>query len=99
MRHVHISGKHLSLYRVMVSRPAIRRVSALVETRLGVHSIARRSGQTKEMMHKIDTDGDRTVSHEEYISYQSAVFDRMDVLKAGVIGPREFLDKGSHESR
>src|ERR1700676_4265881 len=30
--------------------------------------------RSKEMMHKIDTDGDGTVSHDEYIAYQTKVF-------------------------
>jgi len=50
--------------------------------------------QTKSMMHKIDTDGDGTVSHDEYIAYQTKVFDMMDANKTGTLGPREFLAKG-----
>jgi hypothetical protein len=49
--------------------------------------------QTKAMMHKIDTDGDGTVSHEEFIAYQSKVFDMMDKTKSGSLGPQEFLGK------
>jgi hypothetical protein len=49
--------------------------------------------QTKAMMHKIDTDGDGTVSHDEYIAYQSKVFDMMDVNKSGTVGPHDFLGK------
>ncbi|MEA3174946.1 MAG: hypothetical protein QOF42_2357, partial [Gammaproteobacteria bacterium] len=30
------------------------------------------------MMHKIDTDNDGTISHDEYIAYQSKVFDMLD---------------------
>jgi Ca2+-binding EF-hand superfamily protein len=45
------------------------------------------------MMHKIDTDGDGTVSHDEFIAYQSKVFDMMDKTKSGSLGPREFLGK------
>ena len=47
--------------------------------------------QTKAMMHKIDTDGDGTVSHDEYIAYQSKIFDMMDTDKSGSLGPRAFL--------
>ena len=49
--------------------------------------------QTKAMMHKIDTDGDGTVSHDEFIAYQAKVFDMMDVNKTGVVGPHDFLGK------
>jgi hypothetical protein len=49
--------------------------------------------QTKAMMHKIDTDGDGTVSHDEFIAYQSKVFDMMDKNKKGSLGPQEFLGK------
>ena len=49
--------------------------------------------QTKAMMHKIDTDGDGTVSHDEFIAYQSKVFDMMNVNKSGVVGPLDFLGK------
>lgn len=49
--------------------------------------------QSKAMMHKIDTDGDGTVSHDEFIAYQSKVFDMMDKNKTGSLGPQEFLGK------
>jgi hypothetical protein len=49
--------------------------------------------QTKEMMHKIDTDGDGTVSHDEFIAYQTKVFDMMDQNHTGSLGPQEFLGK------
>jgi hypothetical protein len=49
--------------------------------------------QTKAMMHKIDTDGDGTVSHDEFIAYQTKVFDMMDVNKSGMVGPHDFLGK------
>jgi EF hand len=49
--------------------------------------------QTPEMMRKIDTDGDGTISHDEFIVDQSALFDLMDTGHAGVVGPREFLDR------
>ena len=34
--------------------------------------------RTVEMMHKIDSDADGTISQEEYIAYQSKIFDMMD---------------------
>jgi hypothetical protein len=49
--------------------------------------------RTEAMMHKIDTDGDGTVSHEEYIAYQSKVFDMMDTSTAhkGMLGKDEIM--------
>jgi hypothetical protein len=49
--------------------------------------------QTKAMMHKIDTDGDGSVSHDEFIAYQTKVFDMMDKDHEGTLSPREFLGK------
>ena len=49
--------------------------------------------QTKAMMHRIDTDGDGTVSHDEFIAYQSKVFEMMDKTGNGSLGPQEFLGK------
>jgi Ca2+-binding EF-hand superfamily protein len=49
--------------------------------------------QTKAMMHRIDSDGDGTVSHDEFISYQTKVFDMMDKNHTGNLGPQEFLGK------
>ena len=51
--------------------------------------------QTKEMMHKIDKDGDGKISRDEYIAYQTEVFDMMDAGKTGMLGPRDFLAKGT----
>jgi Ca2+-binding EF-hand superfamily protein len=45
------------------------------------------------MMHKIDTDGDGTVSREEFIAYQTKVFEMMDEKHTGSLGPQEFLGK------
>jgi EF hand domain-containing protein len=49
--------------------------------------------QTKAMMHKIDADGDGTVSHDEFIAYQTKLFDMMDKNHTGSLGPQEFLGK------
>ena len=49
--------------------------------------------QTKEMMHKIDTDGDGTVSHDEFIVYETKVFDMMNKNHTASLGPQEFLGK------
>jgi hypothetical protein len=49
--------------------------------------------QTKEMMHKIDTNADGTVSHDEFIAYQTKLFEMMDTNHTGSLGPQEFLGK------
>lgn len=49
--------------------------------------------QTRSMMHKIDTDNDGTVSHDEFIAYQTRLFDMMDKNHTGSLGPQEFLGK------
>ncbi len=49
--------------------------------------------RTKAMMHKIDTDGDGTVSHDEYIAYQTKVFAMMDTSTThkGMLGKEEIM--------
>jgi EF hand len=49
--------------------------------------------QTRRMMHRIDTDGDGTISHDEFIAYQTKLFDMMDTNHTGSLGPQEFLGK------
>lgn len=49
--------------------------------------------QTKEMMRKIDADENGFVSHDQFIAYQTTVFDMMDKNHAGSIGPQEFLGR------
>jgi Ca2+-binding EF-hand superfamily protein len=49
--------------------------------------------QTKEMMREIDKDGDGTVSHDEFMADQMALFDMMDTGKSGVLGSHEFLGR------
>jgi hypothetical protein len=53
--------------------------------------------RTKAMMHKIDTDGDGTVSHDEYIAYQVKVFDMMDTSTThkGQLGKDMFATGGA----
>jgi hypothetical protein len=48
------------------------------------------------MMHKIDTDGDGMVSHDEFIAYQTKVFDMMDTSTThqGKLGKEEMLSTG-----
>ena len=57
--------------------------------------------RTKAMMHKIDTDGDGTISHDEYIAYQIKIFDMMDTSAAhkGTIGPQEMFATGGANRR
>lgn len=47
--------------------------------------------RTMDEMHKIDTDGDGLVSHEEFVTYQTRVFDVMDKSHSESLGPVEFL--------
>src|SRR5450432_1710772 len=49
--------------------------------------------RTKAMMHKIDTDADGTISHDEYIAYQAKIFDMMDTssIHKGMIGKEEVM--------
>jgi hypothetical protein len=49
--------------------------------------------QTQEMMHKIDTKGDGKVTLDEFLAYQTKVFDMMDKNHSGSLGPQEFLGK------
>jgi len=51
--------------------------------------------RTKAMMHKIDTDGDGTVSHDEYIAYQGKVFDMMDTGHKGMLTKEQFATGGA----
>jgi hypothetical protein len=52
--------------------------------------------RTASMMHKIDTDGDGSISHDEYIAYQTKIFDMMDTSTAhkGMLGPQEMFATG-----
>jgi EF hand/EF-hand domain pair len=49
--------------------------------------------RTKAMMHKIDTDADGTVSHDEFIAYETKVFDMMDTsnMHKGMLGKEEIM--------
>jgi hypothetical protein len=52
--------------------------------------------RTEAMMHKIDTDGDGSISHDEYMAYQLKIFDMMDTSAAhkGMIGSQEMFATG-----
>ena len=49
--------------------------------------------RSKAMMHKIDTDGDGTVSHDEFLAYQTKIFDMMDTSTShkGMLGKEEIM--------
>ena len=64
------------------------RTGALVSFATGDYA---RGLKTKEMMHKIDADGDGMVSHDEFIAYQTKLFEMMDMNHTGSLGPQEFL--------
>jgi len=57
--------------------------------------------RTAEMMHKIDADGDGTVSHDEFIAYQVKIFDMMDTSSThkGMIGHPEMFATGGTNRR
>lgn len=50
---------------------------------------------TKQMFGKIDANGDGKVSKEEYLNYQTKIFDMMDPQKNGQIGAGDFIVKKS----
>jgi EF-hand domain pair/EF hand len=66
------------------------RTGAMVSFATGDYA---RGLKTKEMMHKIDADGDGAVSHDEFIAYQTKLFEMLDTNHTGSLGPQEFLGK------
>jgi EF hand len=57
--------------------------------------------RTKTMMHKIDADADGTVSHDEFVTYQTKVFDMMDTstVHKGMVGEQEMFATGGNNKR
>ena len=57
--------------------------------------------RTKAMMHKIDADGDGTVSHDEFIAYQTKIFEMMDTSSThkGMLGKEEIMFSTGGASR
>jgi len=56
--------------------------------------------QTMAVVHKIDTDHDGTVSHDEYIAFQSKLFDMMDTSTThkGMLGKEQLFGSGGASS-
>ncbi len=56
---------------------------------------------SSELAHKIDTDGDGWISHEEWMTYQGKVFDLMNtsVTHKGLLGNDEMFATGGASTR
>jgi Ca2+-binding EF-hand superfamily protein len=50
--------------------------------------------RTSEMFAKLDADHDGKVSREEFVAYQSKLFDMMDTGKTRMLGQNEFFGRG-----
>jgi hypothetical protein len=52
--------------------------------------------RTEAMMHKIDTDGDGTISQDEFMAYELKIFEMMDTSTAhkGMVGTQEMFATG-----
>jgi hypothetical protein len=51
--------------------------------------------RTKEMLSRLDTDGDGQVSRAEFTTYQSKVFDMMDTGKKQMLDKTAFFGRGA----
>lgn len=47
--------------------------------------------ETKQMFGKIDANGDGKVSHDEYIAFQTKIFEMMDTKKANQLSASDFI--------
>ncbi|HXR91210.1 MAG TPA: EF-hand domain-containing protein [Steroidobacteraceae bacterium] len=47
------------------------------------------------MFKKIDADGDGKISKEEFLSYQRKIFEMLDKSGKGMVGPTDFIRRGS----
>src|SRR6202021_973277 len=52
--------------------------------------------RTMDEMHKIDTDGDGTVSKAEWLAYQEKIFMALDKNKTGVVDEKGVLPPSNH---
>ena len=50
--------------------------------------------RSSEMFAKLDTDHDGKISREEFVAYQSKLFDMMDTGKTRMLGQNEFFGRG-----
>ena len=50
--------------------------------------------RTSEMFSKLDADHDGKVSRDEFLAYQSKLFDMMDTGKTRMLGQNEFFGRG-----
>src|ERR1700730_7869303 len=48
--------------------------------------------RSEKLMHKIDTDGDGTISKDEWIAYQEKVFAMLDKNKTGTLNARSCVN-------
>src|SRR5437660_12704802 len=53
--------------------------------------------RTKDMMHKIDTNGDGMISKDEWLAYQEKVFAMLDKNKTGTLDAKTFISSGGGE--
>lgn len=51
--------------------------------------------RTDEMFNRIDVNHDGRISRAEFLDYQSHVFEMMDTGKKGMLGPTDFIRKGT----
>src|ERR1700722_5187244 len=84
-------------------RPAVTAIACAIALAYSMASIADDMGSfatggyarglhSDKLMHKIDTDGDGTISKDEWIAYQEKVFAMLDKNKTGTLDAQAFID-------